>query len=187
MYAVIQTGGHQVRVAVGEVVRVARLAEEVGSQVVFDDVLLVGGDHDVKVGTPTIDGAKVSGTVVSQDRDRKVLIYTYKKRQNSNRKQAGHRQPFTSVKIVWPSSGAYTPSALQVPDGPSTNSGSASMLFSPGPAHPPWTSVYLTVVTAPSSSTIASKDRAGTGHTPPSAKIIEVRSHAERPIFLNRF
>ena len=60
MYAVIQTGGHQVRVAVGEVVRVARLAEEVGSQVVFDDVLLVGGDHDVKVGTPTIDGAKVA-------------------------------------------------------------------------------------------------------------------------------
>jgi large subunit ribosomal protein L21 len=99
MYAVIQTGGQQVRVEVGAVVRVARLADEVGSKVVFDNVLLVGGDKDVRLGTPTVDGAKVSGTVISQDRDRKVLIYTYKRRKNSARKRAGHRQSFTSVKI----------------------------------------------------------------------------------------
>ena len=99
MYAVIQTGGQQVRVEVGEVVRVARLAEEVGNEVVFDNVLLVGGEKDAKLGTPTLDGAQVRGTVVAQDRDTKVLIYTYKKRQNSNRKQKGHRQSFTAVKI----------------------------------------------------------------------------------------
>jgi len=99
MYAVIQTGGQQVRVAVGEVVKVARLAQEVGNEVVFDDVLLLGGGDEVKIGTPTVEGAKVRGTVVAQDRDSKVLIYTYKRRKNSARKSAGHRQSFTSVKI----------------------------------------------------------------------------------------
>ena len=72
MYAVIETGGHQLRVEVGEVVHVARLPEDVGGSVVFDRVLMVGGDEDVKLGAPTLDGAKVRGTVVAQDRDRKV-------------------------------------------------------------------------------------------------------------------
>ena len=99
MYAVIQTGGHQHRVQVGDVVRVARVGGEAGGAVVFDRVLIVGGDGGVKVGTPTLDGAQVRGTVVAQNRDRKVLIYTYKRRKNSNRKQQGHRQHFTAVKI----------------------------------------------------------------------------------------
>jgi len=99
MYAVIETGGHQLRVEVGEVVHVARLPEDVGGSVVFDRVLMVGGDEDVKLGAPTLDGAKVRGTVVAQDRDRKVLIYTFKRRKNSARKRQGHRQSFTAVKI----------------------------------------------------------------------------------------
>jgi len=99
MYAVIDTGGQQMRVEVGDVVRVARRSEEIGGPVVFDRVLMVGGDADVKLGSPTLDGAQVRGTVVGQDRDRKVVIYTYKRRQNSNRKRQGHRQSFTSVKI----------------------------------------------------------------------------------------
>jgi len=99
MYAVIETGGHQHRVQVGEVVRVARLDGEAGGSVVFDRVLIVGGDGGVKVGTPTLDGAQVRGTVVAQDRDRKILVYTYKRRKNSARKKQGHRQHFTAVKI----------------------------------------------------------------------------------------
>ena len=99
MYAVIETGGQQFRVEIGDVVRVARLAGDVGGPVVFDRVLMVGGDQDAKLGTPTLDGAKVRGTVVAQDRDRKVLVYTFKRRKNSARKRQGHRQPFTAVKI----------------------------------------------------------------------------------------
>ncbi len=99
MYAVIETGGHQHRVQVGDVVRVARVAGEAGGSVVFDRVLIVGGNDGVKVGTPTLDGAQVRGTVVAQDRDSKVLIYTYKRRKNSARKRQGHRQHFTAVKI----------------------------------------------------------------------------------------
>ena len=99
MYAVIQTGGKQYRVQVGDVVQVERIPEDVGSPVVFDRVMMLGGDNDVKLGAPTLDGAQVRGTVVEQGRDRKVLIYTYKRRKNSARKRAGHRQSFTSVKI----------------------------------------------------------------------------------------
>ena len=99
MYAVIETGGHQHRVQVGEIVRVARVAGEAGGSVVFDRVLIVGGNGGIKVGTPTLDGAQVRGTVLVQDRDSKVLIYTYKRRKNSARKRQGHRQHFTAVKI----------------------------------------------------------------------------------------
>ena len=99
MYAVIETGGHQHRVQVGDVVRVARVAGDAGGSVVFDRVLIVGGNDGVKVGAPTLDGAQVRGTVLAQDRDSKVLIYTYKRRTNSARKRQGHRQHFTAVKF----------------------------------------------------------------------------------------
>ena len=99
MYAVIQAGGKQYRVQVGDVVQVERIPEDVGSPIVFDRVMMLGGDDDVKLGAPTLDGAQVRGTVVEQGRDRKVLIYTYKRRKNSNRKSRGHRQAFTAVKI----------------------------------------------------------------------------------------
>jgi large subunit ribosomal protein L21 len=99
MYAVIETGGQQHRVEVGDVVNVARLAGEVGGQVVFDRVLMVGGDKNAQLGKPHLDGAQVRGTVVAQDRDRKVIVYTYKRRKNSCRKTSGHRQRFTAVKI----------------------------------------------------------------------------------------
>lgn len=99
MYAIIDTGGQQLKVEVGDVVCVARRPAEVGGAIVFDRVLLVGNGEEVRVGTPTLDGAKVRGSVVSQGRDRKVLVYTYKKRKNSNRKSRGHRQDNTSVRI----------------------------------------------------------------------------------------
>jgi len=100
MYAVIQTGGKQVRVKVGDVVRVEHLAGDPGSSINFDRVLLISdADDRVKLGSPTLDGCSVRGTVVEQGRAKKVLIYTYKKRQNSNRRSQGHRQSFTAVKI----------------------------------------------------------------------------------------
>ena len=99
MYAVIETGGKQVRVAVGQIVEVERLAGDTGSEVVFNRVLMIGGEDNVKLGAPTLDGVRVRGTVVEQGRGVKILIYTYKRRQNSNRKRSGHRQNFTAVKI----------------------------------------------------------------------------------------
>ena len=99
MYAVIESGGKQLRVQVGDVVRVERLSDGVGDQVTFDRVLAVGAGEEVKIGTPTVDGAAVKGSVVAHDRGDKVIIYTYKPRQNSNRRRAAHRQNYTSVKI----------------------------------------------------------------------------------------
>jgi len=100
MYAVIQTGGKQVRVQVGDVVRVDRLPGDVGSSVDFDQVLLVSDQENrIKLGAPTLDGCRVTGTVMEQGRARKILLYTYKRRQNSNRRQGGHRQDYTAVKI----------------------------------------------------------------------------------------
>ncbi len=99
MYAVIESGGKQHRVQVGEVVRVDLLNAEIGAEVVFDRVLMVGGEGDARVGSPILDGAHVKGSVVENGRAKKVLTFLYKRRQNSNRKRAGHRQHFTAVKI----------------------------------------------------------------------------------------
>jgi large subunit ribosomal protein L21 len=99
MYAVIETGGKQVRVEPGDVVRVESLPGEVGSPVVFDRVLAVGGGDEAKIGRPAIDGAQVKGSIVEQARAKKILVYTFKRRKNSNQKRRGHRQPYTAVKI----------------------------------------------------------------------------------------
>jgi large subunit ribosomal protein L21 len=99
MYAVIRTGGKQHRVQVGEVVRVERLEAEAGASVVFDEVLAVGEGESVNLGTPTVAGASVKGTVVAQDRAKKVLIFRYRPRQNASRRRGGHRQDYTAVKI----------------------------------------------------------------------------------------
>lgn len=99
MYAVIETGGKQLRVQVGEIVRVESLPGDVGAPVTFDRVLMVGGEEDAKVGKPTLDGAQVKGSIVEHGRGRKIVIYTFKRRKNSNRKTSGHRQSYTAVKI----------------------------------------------------------------------------------------
>lgn len=99
MYAVIETGGRQHRVQIGEVVRVDRLEAEEGATVTFDRVLAVGNGDDLRVGAPTVAGAAVTGTVVEQGRDRKVLVFRYRPRQNSSRRRRGHRQSYTAVKI----------------------------------------------------------------------------------------
>ena len=98
MYAIIRTGGKQYRVQQGDVVRVERIPGEVGATVTLDDVLLVAGDGEPKLGGPCVDGASVVGTVVEQGRDAKVRVFKYKKRKHYRRTR-GHRQSFTAVRI----------------------------------------------------------------------------------------
>ena len=97
-YAIIRTGGKQYRVAPGEVIRVERLTGEVGSAVEFAEVLLTGGEGAVRIGTPLVEGVKVSGEIVSQERDRKIRIFKKKRRKNYRRRR-GHRQSITAVRI----------------------------------------------------------------------------------------
>lgn len=98
MYAIIRTGGKQYRVEPGEVVRFELLDAEVGASVTLDDVLLVGGEDEVRVGAPRLENAAVVGTVVQQGRDRKVRVFKQKRRKHYRRTK-GHRQSFTAVKI----------------------------------------------------------------------------------------
>ena len=85
MYAIIATGGKQYKVSEGDVIKVEKLDAEVGAKVTFDDVLLIGGDA-VKVGTPTVDGAKVEASVVSEGKDKKVIVYKYKRKTGYHKK-----------------------------------------------------------------------------------------------------
>jgi len=98
MYAVIKTGGKQYRVAAGDTLRVERIAGDKGSVVELKDVLMVTTDTDVKVGKPTVAGAKVVGEIVEQDRAKKILVFKSKRRKSS-KKMIGHRQDYTALKI----------------------------------------------------------------------------------------
>ena len=98
-YAIIRTGGKQYRVAPGDVVRIERLAGEVGAAIEFTEVLLTGGDGAVRIGTPLVDGVKVSGQIVGQERDKKVRIFKKKRRKNYRRRR-GHRQSLTAVRVT---------------------------------------------------------------------------------------
>jgi large subunit ribosomal protein L21 len=98
VYAIIRSGGKQYRVAVGEIVRLERLSAEVGASVTLDEVLLVGDGDGVKIGAPRVANALVEGTVVEQDRTRKIRVFKYKKRKHYRRTR-GHRQSFTAVRI----------------------------------------------------------------------------------------
>ena len=98
MYAIIATGGKQYRVSEGDVLYIEKIDAEVDSTVSFD-VLLLGNEGDVKVGTPVVEGVKVEGKVVGQVRGEKIIVFKYKSKKNYRRKQ-GHRQPFTKVEIT---------------------------------------------------------------------------------------
>lgn len=98
MFAVIKTGGKQYRVAADDTLAVAKLAGEAGDQVMFSDVLVLGGDAP-KYGAPLVDGASVVAEIVEQKRGPKIIVFKKRRRQNSRRKN-GHRQDFTLVKIT---------------------------------------------------------------------------------------
>jgi large subunit ribosomal protein L21 len=98
-FAVIQHGGHQYRVAPGQVVSLEKFeGAEVGKKVPFDVLLLVNGD-DAKIGAPLVSGAKVEGEVVEIGRDRKITVIHYRAKSRYFKKN-GHRQPFVDVKIA---------------------------------------------------------------------------------------
>ena len=97
MYAVIVSGGKQYKVREGDVIRVEKLEVEEGAKVSFDQVLLIN-DGSLKIGTPTVQGAKVSGTVLQNGKGKKVIVYRYKRKSGYHKKN-GHRQLFTEVKI----------------------------------------------------------------------------------------
>ncbi len=99
MYAVIQTGGKQYKVTQGDVLRIEKLAADEGASVDFNDVLLVADGDNIKIGKPQVDGAKVTALVQTQGRDKKVKIIKFKRRKH-HRKQMGHRQYYTDVKII---------------------------------------------------------------------------------------
>jgi len=98
MYAVLETGGKQYRVAAGDTLEVERLGVEVGQPVTFDRVLLVNHDGQVRVGAPVVDGAKVVGDVVEHKRGDKVIVWKMKRRKGYHKKQ-GHRQELTVVQV----------------------------------------------------------------------------------------
>ncbi len=97
MYAIIETGGKQIRVEVGSKIYVEKLEAEVGSTITLDKVLLVG-DKTVKVGTPYVEGAKVTAKVEKQGLNRKIRVFKYKSKSNEH-KTIGHRQPYTCLVI----------------------------------------------------------------------------------------
>ena len=100
MYAVVKAGGKQYRVSKDDILRVEKLDGEAGDVITLDDVLMLGGEGgDVTVGAPTVDGASVAAEIVEQMRDKKIVIFKKRRRQNYRRKK-GHRQHLTVLKVT---------------------------------------------------------------------------------------
>ncbi|MFN3752332.1 MAG: 50S ribosomal protein L21 [Thiobacillus sp.] len=99
MYAVIKTGGKQYRVSAGDKLKIEKLDADVGSEITFDQVLMVGDGADVKVGAPLLRGATVKATVLNQARGDKIKIFKMRRRKHY-RKSQGHRQYYTEVQIA---------------------------------------------------------------------------------------
>ena len=100
MYAIIATGGKQYKVAVGDIIRVEKLGAEAGETYTFDQVIAVKGKDEGKLvcGTPVVNGATVTASVVDNGKAKKIIVYKYKAKKGYRRKQ-GHRQQYTAVKI----------------------------------------------------------------------------------------
>lgn len=98
MYAIVETGGKQYKVTPGKTVRIEKIDGERGETCVFDRVLAVSNDGEIKFGTPYVEGATIKGTIVQQGKARKILVFKYKAKSNYRRRH-GHRQHFTEVRI----------------------------------------------------------------------------------------
>jgi len=99
MLAVIKTGGKQYIVKKGDKIKIEKLKEAQGQEVVFDQVLLVEKAKKVKIGTPFVEGAKVTGKVLEHGKGEKIIVFKYKPKKRYRKKQ-GHRQPYTLVEIT---------------------------------------------------------------------------------------
>lgn len=98
-YAVIETGGKQYRVGVGDKLTVERLAVDAGSEITIDRVLMLGGEGSTKIGTPVVDGATVTAHVEAHDRGEKLIIFKFKAKKRY-RRRTGHRQEQTQLTIT---------------------------------------------------------------------------------------
>lgn len=98
MYAIVRTGGKQYQVASGDQLRVEKLEGNVGDSVNLDDVLMISDGDDVKIGKPSLDGAKVVATITEQGKAKKIVVFK-RKRRKGYRLKRGHRQQFTALKI----------------------------------------------------------------------------------------
>ena len=99
MFAVIRTGGKQYKVSPGDKIKIEKLKNKEGEDVIFSEVLFVENEKDLIIGTPLIKGAEVKAKVLKQDRSEKVIIFKYKPKKRYKLKK-GHRQPFTEVEII---------------------------------------------------------------------------------------
>jgi large subunit ribosomal protein L21 len=99
MYAMVEIKGKQYKAEKDALLKVDKLAEEAGKKVEFDSVLLVGSEGDVKIGTPYVKGAKVSAEVVEHGKDKKVVVFKYRRRKDSMSKR-GHRQQYSIIKVT---------------------------------------------------------------------------------------
>ncbi|HUN54088.1 MAG TPA: 50S ribosomal protein L21 [Smithella sp.] len=99
MYAIIKTGAKQHKVAEGDVLSVEKLAGNKGDEVVFNEVLMLSDDKEVKIGKPFVDGAKVVGQIIAQKKGPKLIVFHMKRRKGFHKK-TGHRQSLTSMKIT---------------------------------------------------------------------------------------
>ncbi|MGH2318249.1 50S ribosomal protein L21 [Planococcus sp. 4-30] len=97
MYAIIETGGKQIKVEAGQEIYVEKLNGEAGDVITFDKVLFVGGEN-TKVGVPFVEGATVTAKVVKNGKQKKITVFTYKAKKNYHKKQ-GHRQPYTKLTV----------------------------------------------------------------------------------------
>ncbi len=104
-YAVIQTGGKQYRVSPGDLLRVEKLDAEAGSEMQFTEVLMTARDGALRVGQPTVAGARVVARIIRQGRGKKILVFKKKRRKNYRRRQ-GHRQYLTTVQVTAIETGA---------------------------------------------------------------------------------
>ena len=98
MYAIIETGGKQYKVAEGDIITVEKLGVEAGQEYTFDKVLVLAKDGDVKVGAPYVEGTAVTASVIGDGKAKKVVVYKYKPKKGFHKKN-GHRQPFTKLQI----------------------------------------------------------------------------------------
>lgn len=105
MFAVVKTGGKQYKVAVDDVIKVEKLAGDAGATITLDEVLMVGDDKGLKVGSPTVSGVAVSAEILEQGRGDKIIVFKKKRRHNYRRKR-GHRQDLTVLKITGIGAGA---------------------------------------------------------------------------------
>jgi len=99
MLAVIKTGGKQYIVSPGQKIKIEKISKKEGSEITFNEVLLLEKNKQVEIGTPTVKGAKVTGKVLKHGKGKKVIIFKYKAKKREKTKR-GHRQPYTEIEIV---------------------------------------------------------------------------------------